>query len=425
MTPIQDSAAEKAEEQLSIDWEAWLFLSELAVDCCHWREVGRLIGQVGPAAPLRIRQEAERLRAGLGGLRGQWALQRSLRSFPSMLLLLGALLPLCLPMEGAPREWTMEEHREVLTRYIQSLPVVEERATVTVKERHGTAKPAAERAETPEIPVEETDSPQGLETGDPLHTRSPARDSMDIDGPGEPAQASGPVASEKGEGAGGTGESAGKPLGEAVHTALAGRAPMRFRSIGEAEKATLWVAETEVSEDQWMAVMGLDLSVVSGHGSQAADGMSWCQALQYANSLSIAEEREPAYHFSGDCAAGGSVAWDQDSEGYRLLTESEWTVLAQDADSSATAAGSNNQGLASVYNASQTQEQGLAGMSNNAWEWVWSGGRPAAMGCASGGGCRLAAEPSSRIIGVGMRLGRSLPEESRKTMRWALRSRGG
>ena len=172
--------------------------------------------------------------------------------------------------------------------------------------------------------------------------------------------------------------------GDPVYVALEREAPLVFRRVGEAGARprasfrratdTFWVAETETTQRQFMAVMGLDLNGVSGQWDQPTHLVSWCDAVVYANRLSRLEGLDEVYRLSGDCELGAEVSWDEEATGFRLLTEAEWEALAQVASGEGELAAfsvTNNVGMAPVHLAGLPEEHGLMGVRANAGEWVW------------------------------------------------------
>lgn len=80
-----------------------------------------------------------------------------------------------------------------------------------------------------------------------------------------------------------------------------------------------YLMETEVTQAQWVSVMGSNPSHFSGCDECPVETVSWLDLVAYCNTLSGLEGRTPAYHVDGD-----SVSWDQNANGYRLPTEAEW-----------------------------------------------------------------------------------------------------
>ncbi len=206
------------------------------------------------------------------------------------------------------------------------------------------------------------------------------------------------------------------------HTALAERAPMDFLGVedlptlpGEPEAVELWVAKTEVTEAQWLALMRVDLAILTGRPERPAEHMTWCEALTYANLLSKEEGLQPAYEVPRGCHLGARVRWRTGASGYRLPTEEEWERMAGMRPGS----GATRR---DVVLSGEADGAGLYGVSGNAAELVWSGdGVPVARhrSCEAESvstelwpeseplPCRRELPPGQRALGVGLRLVRS------------------
>lgn len=233
-----------------------------------------------------------------------------------------------------------------------------------------------------------------------------------------PANTTPPKQSERGGGQARSGEAGG--LG---YTALSRQAPMPFQRLGDplpgrrSARVGLHVAQTEVNQRQWVALMGLDLGSVSGHWDHPAEAMTWCDSVRFANVLSKHEGFRPSYKVDARCERGGEVRWDQDGEGFRLLTEEEWEALADGGQARGLAgeqaASINNRGVGVVADGASDEQHGLLGLRDNAREWVWGRGQDHAVarGCAPGQGepCRLQTGPAEVPLGVGLRLARGAP----------------
>jgi len=74
----------------------------------------------------------------------------------------------------------------------------------------------------------------------------------------------------------------------------------------------------EVTQDQYGAVMGDNLSQFKGSDDLPVENVSWLDAVKFCNKLSEREKRTPFYRIDGTevTLAGGN--------GYRLPTEAEW-----------------------------------------------------------------------------------------------------
>lgn len=201
-----------------------------------------------------------------------------------------------------------------------------------------------------------------------------------------------------------------------------------------------WLAETEVTQQQYGAVTGSNPSVQPRGDAYPVNMVSFVDAVTYCNKLSQQENLGVCYVVDGQ-----KVELLHDCEGYRLPTEAEWEFAAQ-AGSAHRYAGSDLPDEVAVYNVKSHLQPSEVGtrkanawmfldMSGNVGEWVWDwysstyspegadpfGPRSSNQGRVSrGGSClssvdgittaaRLALDPKNSYRHIGFRIARTFP----------------
>ncbi len=85
----------------------------------------------------------------------------------------------------------------------------------------------------------------------------------------------------------------------------------------------LFVGQYEVTQIEYATHMGGYPGYFAG-ADNPVEQVDWFEAVAFCNARSNAEGLTPAYDIAGD-----EVSWDQDADGYRLLTEAEWEIACR------------------------------------------------------------------------------------------------
>ena len=195
-----------------------------------------------------------------------------------------------------------------------------------------------------------------------------------------------------------------------------------------------WMGKYQVTQEQWLAVMGTNPSYFHGgtgrepaigeiQGKRPVEQVSWYETIIFCNRLSIKEGLSPAYKIDGVTnpdiwiSTHGSppTSWIPasrwnfveiipNSTGYRLPTEAQWEYACRAGTTTAYNNGAtinDDTGWYSANSSSRTRQVGLKPANTwglydkhgNVWEWCWdwyvesynsAGGNVDPRGAASG-----------------------------------------
>ena len=139
--------------------------------------------------------------------------------------------------------------------------------------------------------------------------------------------------------------------------------------------SSFYLGRHPVTQAEYQEIVGTNPSAFKGQ-NLPVEQVSWFDAVNYCNKLSIREGLTPAYTINGN-----NVTWNLDANGYRLPTEAEWEYACRAGTQTPFYTGisigdagwfsGNSKGRSQPVGEKLPNSWGLFDMHGNVLEWCW------------------------------------------------------
>jgi formylglycine-generating enzyme required for sulfatase activity len=144
----------------------------------------------------------------------------------------------------------------------------------------------------------------------------------------------------------------------------------RLKKIWTADIVSFSLATTPVTQKLYQDIMDCNPSTFRGD-ALPVESVSWQEAIQFCNALSLSEGLSPFY------SENGTAIYNAANSGYRLPTEAEWQYACQAGTSEIRYGGinqicwyrHNSEGRPHEVGQKTPNAWGLYDMLGNVWEW--------------------------------------------------------